>query len=95
MNIIFNNLKLFVSIVFWVFLIIVWHIYSGFMPSYQLPSPMMVATAMLNIVLDLDLIQQIGLSLFHIIASIFIAFCPDIRVRSSSALSINFASSFP
>ena len=45
------------------------------MPSYQLPSPMMVATAMLNIVLDLDLIQQIGLSLFHIIASIFIAFC--------------------
>ena len=75
MNIIFNNLKLFVSIVFWAFLIIVWHIYSGFMPSYQLPSPMMVATAMLNIVLDLDLIQQIGLSLFHIIASIFIAFC--------------------
>ena len=75
MNIIFYNLKLFVSIVFWAFLIIAWHIYSGFMPSYQLPSPMMVATAMLNIVLDLDLIQQIGLSLFHIIASIFIAFC--------------------
>ena len=75
MNIIFNNLKLFVSIVFWAFLIIAWHIYSGFMPSYQMPSPLMVATAMLNIVLDLDLIQQIGLSLFHIIASIFIAFC--------------------
>ena len=54
MNIIFNNTKLFISAVFWVFLIIAWHIYSGFMPSYQLPSPMMVTTAMVNIVLDIE-----------------------------------------
>ncbi len=74
MSFIFNNSKLIISSIFWVFLLITWHIYSGFMPSYQLPSPMMVLTAMLNIAIDVDLIKQIGLSLFHVITAIFIAF---------------------
>ena len=74
MKFIFNYSKLIISSFFWVILILTWYIYSGFMPSYQLPSPVMVITAMLNIVVDVDLIKQIGLSLFHIITAILISF---------------------
>ena len=74
MKFIFNYSKLIISSIFWVFLLITWYIYSGFMPSYQLPSPMMVFAAMLNVVVDVDLIKQIGLSLFHITTAIFISF---------------------
>ena len=82
--------KLIISLIFWVFFILVWNEYSGIMPVYQLPSPLLVSTAMIKIVVDLDLISQIGLSLFHITSAMFIAFCVGVFLSLLPIYNVHF-----
>ena len=75
MKFFFKNSKLIISVIFWLFFLIIWNKYSSILPVYQLPSPMLISTAMANVVLDFDLISQIGLTLFHVLSAMLIAFC--------------------
>ncbi len=51
-----------------------WWVYSLFVPAYQVPGPELVASLMLDIVVDFDLRLQLFYSLYHVLTAIALSF---------------------
>lgn len=54
--------------------LLIWWVYSLFVPAYQIPGPIIVARRMLAFVTDPELSLQLGISLFHATSGIVLAF---------------------
>ncbi|MEO6985935.1 MAG: ABC transporter permease subunit [Paralcaligenes sp.] len=51
-----------------------WGLLSSFSPSYQMPSPLAVLRGVVKFLSDLNLLEQLGFSLYHVGMAIFLSF---------------------